>query len=46
VACSASVEGVAVPVGVQADQVEGDGGVHVFEVGSLAGRGSGCGVGR
>ncbi len=30
---SGAVKGVAVPVGVQADQVERDGRVHVFESG-------------
>lgn len=28
-----AVEGVVVPVGVEADEVEGDGGVHVLQVG-------------
>ncbi|MFE7216892.1 hypothetical protein ACFU93_45300, partial [Streptomyces sp. NPDC057611] len=33
VAGAGVVEGLAVPPGVEADQVEGDGGVDVFEVG-------------
>src|SRR6266545_6507143 len=51
VAGSAPVEGVAVPPGVQADEVEGDGGVDVFEMGlgqalvaGVAGAGDGDGL--